>query len=1318
MSIDITVFHFSKHLNFLIRLQKPGEIGFMRKSWLIKARVCGIIMLFFGAGVSPCFKTLVVKAGNGNSNLGIGVCDCGSNNNKITLRNFDENYIYYYNSVASGCAGLIGGGTTENAIRLTSAELSQYAGKSITAARYYHCSSDSYSGNLKIYGQGTDTTPGSLLTSQSFTVPSDEGWFRVDLSSPITISGDSDIWVSFEQTYADGNFPIGFDNGPAIDGKGDWIYFADYGWYEWQYQADVIPGSTSYDNNFNIEAVVGTGGGNLPPVADFTWSPQNPNPGETVLFDASASHDPDGYIILYEWDWNNDGVYEESDTSTTATHSWSDIGGHNVNLRVTDNDGATGTKTKSVWVGPPFNPPAWLSVLMDLTGTTPTWQYSYWYLDIPYNTNYIPQIDESKRGVSLPWPFGGDYLTTGDYSCDLIIKYYPQGFGGYKTDHWDIRSTGRTSKIQINYPIDPKWIKASTTLSMNWDSATWDKDFIYVEGSLGLGITLGTVMPIWIGFIPVSVHIGLDGGLSMKSEFNSPAEWIIQNGEISNVYTDSGHAYFEITVKGGIGFDAGWLDIRAELGGYGKVTLDQQITPPPHFRIEGEIGIYGEIWIFEGSWVLWSGSWPDRFNNHIIISNDDWQVIPRIYGEQIWQSQKRGELIKEVFPFAHLNVATLNQQKIMVWEYDNQSKPQLDGLEIQYTLWNGSNWSTPNFITQDNNCEMYPSVAFLENGDAVCVFTKTPENVTGLEDFYNQTEIAYSRYDHTTGSWSDSQIIYTTPELMDSYPVIASDGNHAVVVWTCDKDGNMFTVNDTITYTSFFDDGAWHDTQVLSTENIISNPLSLDYKNGTAALAYVTDADGNLSTTTDHQVFVKTFTSSQVTSTVQLTNDESEHAMPSVKIFSNNPCVAWVTSQGNLSELYYQQVNNGSIIKVLTGEVTDPYLFSQGDKGNNPIIGFADFDHKELSYSKLQNGEWQTHKIYNSNRRISHAIWDYSNSIFSATFIEKDNASSKTNCSLLYLSNAEPVTPAIPSGPSSGIIETNYTYNSSTTDSDNDQIYYLFDWGDGTTSDWLGPYDSSTQISTEHQWQNAGIYDVRVKAKDTYGAESHWSDSLSVTISGNTDAPDYPKDPSPSDGATDIPVTTKLSCLVSDPNNDPIDVTFVWGNETGEIGSSVLYGIISNNRPEITVESLEHNTSYWWYVEAYDGIYTTKSKTWHFRTVWDDVPPLLDIIRPSPGYLYCDRFNIAFDLKSIFGDYIDFSIILGKFNITANASDSMSGVKKVEIYIDDILSANISNPPYYWMWTERSFTPSVIKIIAYDNQKNSVTKEISIWKLF
>ncbi len=90
--------------------------------------------------------------------------------------------------------------------------------------------------------------------------------------------------------------------------------------------------------------------GSKGPTAMFTYDPAHPDIGEDITFDASASTD-DGTIILYRWDWNSDGTYEEDLAAPTATHSWSEDGTYSVTLQVEDNNGTTATYTASVTVG-------------------------------------------------------------------------------------------------------------------------------------------------------------------------------------------------------------------------------------------------------------------------------------------------------------------------------------------------------------------------------------------------------------------------------------------------------------------------------------------------------------------------------------------------------------------------------------------------------------------------------------------------------------------------------------------------------------------------------------------------------------------------------------------------------------------------------------------------------------------------------------------------------------------------------------------------------------------------------------------------------
>jgi hypothetical protein len=93
-----------------------------------------------------------------------------------------------------------------------------------------------------------------------------------------------------------------------------------------------------------------------------------------------------------------------------------------------------------------------------------------------------------------------------------------------------------------------------------------------------------------------------------------------------------------------------------------------------------------------------------------------------------------------------------------------------------------------------------------------------------------------------------------------------------------------------------------------------------------------------------------------------------------------------------------------------------------------------------------------------------------------------------------------PDTPACPEGPTEGAIGVEYTFSTNTTDPDGDQVYYQWSWGDGTSSKWLGPFDSGDTVSASHTWMEIGTYEVKVKAKDIYNHRSNWSDPKAIHI--------------------------------------------------------------------------------------------------------------------------------------------------------------------------------------------------------------------------
>lgn len=168
-----------------------------------------------------------------------------TNTSTQSMNKYD--FYIHYDGDHNNEIGLTGGGTFIAAIRLTAEELGPYSSWSISAVRIFGSSDLGVSNSfIRIYEEGTATTPGDLIVSKEFTYPVGQVWFEVELDEPIVIDGSDEIWVGVELTHIDADYPLGVDSGPAVAGKGDWIFVDGLGWIEIK--------DFGLDYNWNIRA--------------------------------------------------------------------------------------------------------------------------------------------------------------------------------------------------------------------------------------------------------------------------------------------------------------------------------------------------------------------------------------------------------------------------------------------------------------------------------------------------------------------------------------------------------------------------------------------------------------------------------------------------------------------------------------------------------------------------------------------------------------------------------------------------------------------------------------------------------------------------------------------------------------------------------------------------------------------------------------------------------------------------------------------------------------------------------------------------------
>jgi large repetitive protein len=157
---------------------------------------------------------------------------------------------------------------------------------------------------------------------------------------------------------------------------------------------------------------------NLPPVAEAN-GPYDNEPGVNIQFDSTGSYDPDGTIVLYEWDFDNDGVVDSNDPN--PVYAYGDSGDYTPELCVEDDYGARDCDTADSMIN--------LPPVADANGPY------YYEVNETFTLDSSASYDLDGTIVSYEWDLDGDgvvdsylespqimYNTYGDFSVELCVE--------------------------------------------------------------------------------------------------------------------------------------------------------------------------------------------------------------------------------------------------------------------------------------------------------------------------------------------------------------------------------------------------------------------------------------------------------------------------------------------------------------------------------------------------------------------------------------------------------------------------------------------------------------------------------------------------------------------------------------------------------------------------------------------------------------------------------------------------------------------------------------------------------------------------------
>ncbi len=151
-------------------------------------------------------------------------------------------------------------------------------------------------------------------------------------------------------------------------------------------------------------------------------------------------------------------------------------------------------------------------------------------------------------------------------------------------------------------------------------------------------------------------------------------------------------------------------------------------------------------------------------------------------------------------------------------------------------------------------------------------------------------------------------------------------------------------------------------------------------------------------------------------------------------------------------------------------------------------IGFGGSTHGITNQFNIVNNNYYPTESYDLGPLIFGEIW-------------YDTIFTIGNGTSLVSAYVGPYKPNIISGPENGKTGEINTFTASAKGSDlYIKMFYKWDWGDGTTSKWLGPYHQYEKCEAKHIWLIKGPYEIRVKVKDEKECESPYSNPWTLNI--------------------------------------------------------------------------------------------------------------------------------------------------------------------------------------------------------------------------
>lgn len=242
-------------------------------------------------------------------------------------------------------------------------------------------------------------------------------------------------------------------------------------------------------------------------------------------------------------------------------------------------------------------------------------------------------------------------------------------------------------------------------------------------------------------------------------------------------------------------------------------------------------------------------------------------------------------LQESIYPQPQPILSRWGDDIIMIWVGDNQDRKEMNHTQLQYSMFNGVGWNTPEFMDFGDieTADFHPALAAADSNLLLAWQKLKREFVPGetLEDLLAASEIAVAK-GNPDGSWSGYQML-TDNNYLDHSPHIAAAGNTALLTWIRNKDldyvGSQDSPNEIMF--SYWDGNSWSQPATI-TDGVEGY--------GGADLAY-DGSQGILTYAVEQRMYAVVFANGQWSDPVLV--DEGQISHPQIGYLNGEPLLVW-----------------------------------------------------------------------------------------------------------------------------------------------------------------------------------------------------------------------------------------------------------------------------------------------------------------------------------------------------------------------------------------------------------------------------------------